>query len=94
MSKKSMNTGYQNIWRMTMINSFDNTILLYFQEKGFLCNNALLMLYTIAGLTDDMRGDASELKERGDQRVVDVSSFLLTSIRVNENQQPVGPWGA
>lgn len=48
----------------------------------------------MVGLTDDMTADASQLKERGHQRVVDVSSFLLTSKGVNENQQPVWPCGA
>lgn len=43
-----------------------------------------------------MTTDSGQLKQRGDQRVIDLSSFPLSSKGVDEDQQPVwtqGAWG-
>ncbi len=48
-------------------------------------------LNILLSLTYYVRADTSQLKQRGSQRVVDLSSFLLPSKWVDKHQQPVRP---
>ena len=43
----------------------------------------------LLSLTYYVRADTSQLKQRGNQRVVDLSSLLLPSKWVDKHQQPV-----